>query len=122
MARRHRVSPVAALTLAALALVGAGGLALAWRRAPPKPTEGGRAAYERRDWSAASEWARRALKGRPDDREALRLLARSAGRLGRDESALAIFRRLGEDGMGAEDHLVVAGGLQRQGRLAEAYQ
>src|SRR5205085_11796637 len=61
------------------------------------------------------------LRGHPGDREALFLLARASARMGRDESAEAIYNRLGTKGLGAEDYLVIAAGLHRQGELGAAF-
>jgi tetratricopeptide (TPR) repeat protein len=121
MARRRRVFAIAGSVVAAVALAGAWAVAWAWPRLFAGPLERGRAAYERRDWPSAASYAREALKATPGDREALRLLARSSGRLGRDATADALYRKLGRSGMGAEDYLIIAACLQRQGDLASAF-
>src|SRR4051812_6798887 len=76
-----------------LAAAAAGLMSWAWYHFARNPLAAGLAAYERRMWSEAEAAARERLKERPDDREALRLLARSLGRRGRDEEAQAIYRR-----------------------------
>jgi Tfp pilus assembly protein PilF len=77
-------------------------------------------AYARGDWNEASALAAKRLKLRPRDRDALRLLARASGRLGRDESAQALFRRLGAMDAEAEDFFVLATTLLRQRDDAQA--
>jgi tetratricopeptide (TPR) repeat protein len=77
-------------------------------------------AYARGDWRGAAAGARAALQLRRDDRAALRLLARSAARLGRDDSAEAIYRRLGVAAMQAEDLFLLGRGLLRRGQVAPA--
>ena len=76
----------------------------------------GRSAYARGDWGEAAGRARAVLKADPADPGALRLLARSSARLGRDEPALALFERLGGDRLEAEDHLLLAQLLARRDR------
>ncbi len=74
-------------------------------------------AYARGDWAAAERAARADLKRRPDDREALRVLARSSTRLGRDDTALSLYsRRIGERAMEAEDHTLLGLIQARRGR------
>src|SRR6185312_9405567 len=65
----------------------------------PKPVADsltrGIAAYERADWDEAAILARERLKEEPSDLEAMRLLARSAARQGRDETAQSLYSRAG---------------------------
>ena len=76
----------------------------------------GAAAYDRGDWPAAADLAAARLKAAPGDRDALRLLARTAGRRQRDESARALYsRRGGAEAMEAEDFLVMGGVIDRTG-------
>ncbi len=56
----------------------------------------------------------------PHDVEALRLLARSTARLGRDEPANAMFARLGSEALRGEDLFLLGRGLMRSGRVPEA--
>ena len=88
--------------------------AWAWSR-PGDPLHGGRSAYERGDWQAAARIARERLKGDPQDRDALRLLARASARLKKDESAQAIYWRLGTEGAEADDYFLLASTLLRKG-------
>lgn len=82
------------LLCVALALIAAGvGLYAMWPTARSQAVVKAAAAYERGDWTGAYAAARERLKDEPNDLEAMRLLARSAARLGRDESALGIYRR-----------------------------
>src|SRR5262249_51824282 len=53
-------------------------------------------------------------------RRALRLLARASARLGRDDSAQAIYRRLGTGFMEAEDLFLLGRGLLRRGQAGPA--
>jgi tetratricopeptide (TPR) repeat protein len=88
---------------------------------PRGPVALARLAYNRGAWSEASDQAMRRLKVSPDDRDALRLLARSNARLGRDESAQRIFLRLGANTWEAEDYLLLGLALRRQGRIELAW-
>jgi tetratricopeptide (TPR) repeat protein len=83
---------------------------------PASPVREGQSAYERGDWSRASELARQRLRAVPDDQEAVRLLARSLARLGRDGPANALFARLGKDSLAAEDLFLLGLGLKRSGQ------
>src|SRR5690349_914301 len=74
----------------------------------------GELAYQNRDWSRAALVARAALKGRPSDTSALKLLARASARTGKDEIAEAIYRRLGAKAMEAEDLFLLGQGLIRR--------
>ncbi|MHC5539130.1 hypothetical protein ACYOEI_13005, partial [Singulisphaera rosea] len=77
--------------LLALSLVLFGGIvttaAWMWRRADPVCR--GRLAYHQGDWETTSNLARQRLKAAPDDREAIRLLARASARKGRVQAAMA---------------------------------
>lgn len=95
--------------------IGAGGYA-ARRWLFPGALERGVAAYDRGDWAGAAALADERLKAAPGDREALRLLARSAARRGRDASARALYTRLGGAGaMAAEDFYLLGGVVDRAG-------
>jgi tetratricopeptide (TPR) repeat protein len=62
------------------------------------------AAYEKGEWSTAAQLARAALDPRHDDPTALKLLARSLARGGRDDLAVAIYtRRLAGTAMEPQD-------------------
>ncbi len=94
----------------------AGVLFWVWRGARPGDTLAlGHSAYVRGDWQAASRIAREQLKAAPNDRDALRLLARSAARLN-DKSAQALYRRLGSEGAEAEDYFVLGSALRHEGQ------
>jgi tetratricopeptide (TPR) repeat protein len=68
----------------------------------------GTGAYGRGDWAQAAERAREVLKAAPSDVAAIRLLARSSARLGRGDSALNLFDRLGPNSLAAEDNLLLS--------------
>jgi tetratricopeptide (TPR) repeat protein len=75
-----------------------------------------RAAYDQRDWARAADFARVRLKADGGDRDALRILARSSIRMGRDAAGAAIYNdRLGSEGMEAEDRYLAGLALNRQG-------
>ncbi len=80
----------------------------------------GDSSYGRGDWHAAEAQARAFLRTKPSDGHALRLLARSAARLGRDDSAEAIYRRLGTGPMTAEDYFLLGRGLLGRGQTGPA--
>jgi tetratricopeptide (TPR) repeat protein len=111
------------LTLLALASIGAGlGLGWWWLRGPSRPLEEGRLAYSRGEWARAEAVARRRLKSDPGDLDAVRLLARSAARLGHDEVANRLFARLGASALEAEDLFLLGLGLARNGHKDRAWQ
>ena len=68
----------------------------------------GRSAYDRGAWEEAARSAHASPQTAPTSTEAVRLLARSSARLGRDDSALTMFQRLDPDGLGAEDCFLLA--------------
>ena len=74
----------------------------------------------REDWPAAEARARSVLKTNSSDPHALRLLARTSARQGRDESAEAIYRRLGTKFMEAEDFFLLGRGLLGRGQVGPA--
>jgi hypothetical protein len=76
--------------------------------------------YEHRNWRESVRRTRAILRIRPSDPRARRLLGRSSARLGRDESAEAIYRSLGTGFMEAEDLFLLGSGLLRRGRTGPA--
>ena len=116
--------PRVLIGLVLLALVGCGiGLTLAWPRLFPDPLMHGLRAYDRSDWSAAARSAREVLQTRGGDPAALRLLARSSVRMGRDDVALAIYtRRLDKEAVQPEDDLLRGVALKRRGQGDQALQ
>lgn len=115
--RSNRLRVAAGLLI--LAAAGAAALRFGPGLRHPSALDRARAAYAGADWAAASELARGRLVEEPDDRDALRVLARAAARLGRLEAAQAMFARLGDDGAEAEDYAVL-GLLQRRFGTEEA--
>jgi tetratricopeptide (TPR) repeat protein len=84
--------------------------------APPALAAAARAAYDRSDYAKAAELARARLKLEGGDVEALRLLARSSVRLGRDGPAIAIYNdRMTTDQLEAEDLFLLGLASMRQG-------
>jgi tetratricopeptide (TPR) repeat protein len=73
-------------------------------------------AYAQGDFAGAERQALRALKERPKDPRALRLVARAAARQGRHSLALEIFDQLGPNAIEAEDFALVGLCLLTQGR------
>ena len=122
IARRHSMAWRAGIAVLAMLLAG---LASSWwirARQANEPLARARAAYERRDWQTARASALERLKGAPEDLEALRLLARSAARLERDDLARSIYQdRIGMERMTGEDFYLIAAGLFRQRRFATAW-
>jgi predicted CXXCH cytochrome family protein len=112
-----RLGRQSGLSAAVLALVV---LALMATRLPDlfrkRPMDPGLAAYGRGEWQLALRKARDRLSLAPDDRLALRLLARASGRLGRDAETESLYARLGVDGAEAEDFFVLGSALLRRGR------
>lgn len=102
-------APIGAIVILVLALGGGGAAWYALR----DPLRTGRQAYARGDWELAFKEARGLLDS---DREALRLAARSAVRLGRDELARIYYRKLGDADSAAEDEYLLATLARRQGK------
>lgn len=106
---------IAAILLACASLVG---LYVPLR--PKAPLEEGLAAYARGDWQGSAGSARLALESDKNNTEALRLLARASARQGRDDSAVAIYRRLGGKALEAEDLFLLGRGLLSKGQTEPA--
>ena len=107
------------LLVSAAAGIGFGLLRTSWRGQQDDLTRSARA-YAGGDFRRAAELARNRLKDAPDDREALRLLARATARLGRDAPANALFARLGSADLQAEDLYLLGLGLDRAGQKEAA--
>ena len=115
VAQKNRRLSRVVIGLAVLA-VAAGALAIAaWPRRAGDVMARARLAYERGDWPAALQASREVLKARPDDRAALRYLARSSVRLRRDDAALAIYPRLEEQALESEDYVLLGTAYERRG-------
>jgi tetratricopeptide (TPR) repeat protein len=111
---------LAVIVLALLVL--SGGLGWAWYRARPALDllQQGREAYARGQWETAAHLARERLRKTGGDLTALRLLARSNAQLGRDDSAIALFQRLGEKSLLADDLYLLGVATGRAGNSFEA--
>ena len=73
-------------------------------------------AYERKDWQQAADWARSRLKTDESDTSALRMLARTSIRMGKDSTAAAIYNgRLRAEPMEPEDYYLMGLSYTRQG-------
>jgi tetratricopeptide (TPR) repeat protein len=109
-------------TIALAILLTGLGLWGVWVERSSVPVKGGWVAYERGEWDAAAGLARARLKAKANDADALRLLARASVRLGHDEVARALFRRLGSQSMLAEDLCLLGISLTRLGDRQGALQ
>jgi tetratricopeptide (TPR) repeat protein len=110
--RRWRYILIVTMSLAA----GTAGLLVAWPRHFPGLTVRASAAYDRGDWRTAAALAGERLKTAADDRRALRVLARSAVRQGRDDVARSLYGRLGGGpAMQAEDFFLFGTLVDRTG-------
>ena len=118
MAARHRALAVGTGVIVIVAVAALG--AWMWPRLFPSRLERARAAYEQRDWRTAAALAREIRQERPGDVEALRLLARTHGRMGRDETAQQLFSRVDDQAMQAEDLFLLGAGLVRQDQAGPA--
>jgi tetratricopeptide (TPR) repeat protein len=105
-------------------LLTVGALAMGWyvrSRRAADPLAKASAAYAKGEWSTAAELARSALIERKDDPAALRLLARSSVRLGRDDLAVAIYtRRLDDKVIETPDYFLLGLAQERQGHAEAA--
>jgi tetratricopeptide (TPR) repeat protein len=96
------------------------GLYFAWSRWVPNSVARGVAAYRRQQWNEAFRLASERLKTAPDDAKALRLQARASARLVRFAEAQALYSRLADSDLEAEDYFLVALGLSVSGRVLPA--
>ena len=112
--RRGRVAGVLVVSILAVG----GLLGWSWWRGAgvSSPLRPGILAYDAQDWPAAEKVARGRLKTHRDDAEAMRLLARSLLRQGRDQTALTIHTRLPDSLMTAEDYFLRGQALVRLGQ------
>jgi tetratricopeptide (TPR) repeat protein len=115
-------APKSALIVVSLLVAVGAAVGVATRRADRGRTlvERSASAYGATEWSKAADLARERLKEAPDDVSALRLLARSTARLGRDSVANGLFARLGSESLDAEDLYLLGLQLERAARKPEA--
>jgi tetratricopeptide (TPR) repeat protein len=118
MARRRLLLGIITGTLLILSVM----LLTDWIRSQvfPDRLSKSRLAYDRHDWPATASFARATLREQPANTEALRFLARAYGRMGRDDAAQELFKRVGDQAMQAEDFLLLGAGLVRQDRIEPA--
>jgi tetratricopeptide (TPR) repeat protein len=116
--RHWRTSGLLVFLLGMLVAAGTGIVMLGWSwprlasRVPPQ----GVVAYDRGDWQTAAAIARDQLRLAPSDVGSLRLLARASARLGRDDSARALFGRLGTAALQPEDLFLLGLVMNRLGK------
>ena len=104
------------IALITIAAAGGGAVLLARPLLFPGLVEQGLAAYARGDWNAAATLAKNRLKTVPDDKEAVRLLARSSVRQSHDQFARSLYPRLGGiAAMQAEDYYLFGTLIDRLG-------
>jgi cytochrome c-type biogenesis protein CcmH/NrfG len=78
-------------------------------------------AHVRGDWDRAAHLARDRLKQAPEDPQALRLAARAAAHLERDQAAIAIYSRLVVEILDPEDFFLLGRALSRTGQVDPAF-
>src|SRR5262249_35615699 len=79
------------------------------------------AAYALGDWERVASLSHRRLKEAPTDFQARRLAARAAAQQDRDQSAIAIYSRLGGAGIDARDLFLLGRALSRTGKVDAAF-
>ena len=103
-----------------IALSAALGLGLAAYRFGPgllaSPLDRAGSAYDRGDYREARTLSLAILTGEPEDRGAMRIMARASARLGNDDTAQSLYGRIGESSMEAEDFFALGAILERQGQ------
>jgi formate-dependent nitrite reductase cytochrome c552 subunit len=121
--RVKRQRAIAILAVASVVLI-FGGAAILWGKTrffPDRIAEA-QAAYARGQWERTAEIAHRRLKEAPADPQAFRLAARAAARLDQDQRAIAIYHRLGDEALEAEDAFLLGRSLGRTGQIDAAFQ
>ncbi len=91
-----------------------------WPQSPSYRLARAQAAYDGRDWTKAAELSRQVLQADHDSVPALLLYARSQARVDRHAAAAAIYRRLGQDRMHAEDFFLEGLAKVRSGDVESA--
>jgi tetratricopeptide (TPR) repeat protein len=86
------------------------------RNQVPDPLVAGQAAYAAKNWQQAADWSRTRLKTNGGDVNALRMLARTSMRMGKDSTAAAIYNGpLSAEPMEPEDYYLVGLSYTRHG-------
>ena len=117
--RRLAVAALLMSLLVLLVVAGMTGLSGCGQNATAPISEAQQAA-DQGDWRRVAELARRRLREVPDDRDALRALARASIQLGRMDVAQGIYERLGAGGMLSEDRALLAEFLMGTGESDSA--
>jgi tetratricopeptide (TPR) repeat protein len=119
MTRRLKLAIVGGIVLVVIAAA-----AVPWRidwRRRTDPVSRAEAAYARGDWQEALERARGHLRAHPADTKALRLVARSSIRLGRESVGRSIYGQLGGlDALPSEDLYLLGTLLLKRGEREAA--
>src|SRR4051812_9003763 len=102
-----------------LAVLLAIGAYAAWLARSVGPLAKAEHAYRQGAWREAAAEATRLLKAEPTRVEALVLLARAEARLGRNQAARGLYRRLDPQGLEAEDYFLVGRGLIADGQVEQ---
>ena len=112
----------AIIVLAFIATLAGIGTFTAWQIGPGDAVERAETAESRGDWLEVVRQAERRLTGSsPNDRAALRLKARGLAHLGRNAESRELYDRAGVESMPVQDYLLLAAGLERDGRRALAW-
>lgn len=86
------------------------------KQAPNPANTNAQKAYDSGDWATAARLANQQLRTDRADQEAVRILARSSAREGRDDIATSLYEnRLGLRAMQAEDHFLLGRIIAGQG-------
>jgi tetratricopeptide (TPR) repeat protein len=93
-----------------------------WTRHSANQETSAVAAYDQGDWKRAADLSRQSLKTKGDDLQLLRVYARASARLERDETAAAVYNRIGTAQLEPEDSLLLGLTFARAGNLGRAFE
>jgi tetratricopeptide (TPR) repeat protein len=96
-------------------LVGLG--ACGWLLLAERPLASAERAFRNGQWQEVAAEARKLLSAHPDRSDALLLLARAEARLGRDQVARNLYKKLDPSGLQADDYYLVGRGLIAEGDI-----